>query len=106
MSSGNRNLRYGAFVRETSVKQNVVSYNDIVPEAQPDLQGNLIVPRPAKIRLRPLDVYRLLQPYISIRFIEQMRAVLPLALYLLLFQILILHQEVSIPESIIIGLLA
>ncbi|MES0371851.1 MAG: DUF1538 domain-containing protein [Mariprofundaceae bacterium] len=106
MSSGNKNLRYGAFVRETSVKQNVVSYNDIVPKAQPDLEGNLIVPRPTKIRLRSLDIYRLLQPYISVRFIEQMRAVLPLALYLLLFQILILHQEVGIPESIIIGLLA
>jgi len=106
MSSGNKNIRYGAFVRETSVKQNVVSYNDIVPDAKPDDQGNLIVPRPARIRLRSLDIYRLLQPYISVRFIEQMRAVLPLALYLLLFQILILHQEVSIPESIIIGLFA
>lgn len=106
MSSGNRKIRFGALVRETSAKQNVVSYNDIVPEAKLDQQGNLIVPKPAKIRLRSLDVYRLLQPYISVRFIEQMRAVLPLALYLLLFQILILHQEVSIPESIIIGLLA
>jgi len=106
MSSGNRNIRYGAFVRETSVKQNEVSYNDIVPDAKPDAQGNLIAPRPANIRLRPLDIYRLLQPYISVRFIEQMRAVLPLALYLLLFQILILHQQVSIPESIIIGLFA
>jgi len=106
MSSGNRKIRFGALVRETSVKQNIVSYNDIVPEAVPDQQGNLIVPRPAKIKLRSLDIYRLLQPYISVRFIEQMRAVLPLALYLLLFQILILHQKVSIPESIIIGLFA
>ncbi|MDT8375516.1 MAG: DUF1538 domain-containing protein [Mariprofundaceae bacterium] len=106
MSSGNRKIRFGALVRETSVKQNVVSFNDIVPEATPDQQGNLVVPRPANIRLRLLDIYRLLQPYISVRFIEQMRAVLPLAVYLLLFQILILHQKVSIPESIIIGLFA
>ncbi len=106
MSSGNRKIRFGALVRETSVKQNIISYNDIVPEAVPDQQGNLIVPRPAKIKLRSLDIYRLLQPYISVRFIEQVRAVLPLAAYLLLFQILILHQEVSIPESIIIGLFA
>jgi len=106
MSSGNRKIRFGALVRETSAKQNVVSYNDIVPAAEMDQQGKLIVPRPARIRLRPLDMYRLLQPYISVRFIEQVRAVLPLALYLLFFQILVLHQEVSIPESIIIGLLA
>ncbi|MCF7821621.1 MAG: DUF1538 domain-containing protein [Mariprofundaceae bacterium] len=106
MSSGNRKIRFGALVRETSVKQNIVSYNDIVPEAKPDSHGNMVVPRPANISLRSLDIYRLLQPYISVRFIEQMRAVLPLAVYLLLFQILILHQKVSIPESIIIGLFA
>ncbi|MFC1537125.1 DUF1538 domain-containing protein [Pseudomonadota bacterium] len=106
MSSGSRKIRFGALVRETSVKQNVVSYNDIVPEARTDQHGNLVVPRPARIRLRPLDIYRLLQPYISVRFIEQMRAVLPLAIYLLLFQILILHQKVTVPESIIIGLFA
>ena len=106
MSPGNRKIRFGALVRETSTKQNVVSYNDIAPAAELDQQGNLIVPRPARIRLRPLDIYRLLQPYISVRFIEQMRAVLPLALYLLLFQVIILRQEISIPESIIIGLLA
>lgn len=106
MSPGNRKIRFGALVRETSAKQNIVSYNDIVPAAELDQQGNLIVPRPARTRLRPLDIYRLLQPYISVRFIEQMRAVLPLALYLLLFQIIILHQEVSIPESIVIGLFA
>jgi hypothetical protein len=106
MSSGNRKIRFGALVRETSVKQNVVSYNDIVPEAVLDQQGNMIIPKPARIRFRSIDIYRLLQPYISVRFIEQARAVLPLAVYLLLFQILILHQKVSIPESIIIGLFA
>ncbi len=106
MSSGYRKIRYGAFVRETSVKQNIVSYNDIVPKTELDRQGNLIVPGSAKLRLRSLDLYRLLQPYISVRFIEQMKAVMPLAIYLLLFQILVLHQEVSIPESIIMGLLA
>ena len=106
MTSGNRKIRFGALVRETSVKQNIISYNDIVPEAELDQQGNMTVPRPSKISLRSLDIYRLLQPYVSVRFIEQVRAVLPLAAYLLLFQILILRQEVSIPESIIIGLLA
>ena len=106
MSSGHRKIRFGALVRETSVKQNIVSYNDIVPAAVPDQQGNLVVPKPANLKLRPLDVHRLLRPYVNVRFIEQLRAVLPLALYLLLFQMLILRQEVSIPESILIGLLA
>jgi hypothetical protein len=103
MSSGNRKIRFGAFIREISVKQNVISYNDIVPKTNIDQLG---AQTPAKSRLRSLDIYRLLQPYVSVRFIEQVRAVMPLALYLLLFEILVLHQEVSIPESIIMGLLA
>jgi len=99
MSSGNRKIRFGALIREISVKQNVISYNELV-------RGEGAAGRRAKPTLRPLDLYRLLQPYVSVRFIEQMKAVLPLAIYLLLFQILVLHQEVSIPEAIIMGLLA
>jgi len=105
MGSGNRTIRYGAMVRETSVKQNIISYNDLIPKEVEDRHGNMIVPK-REIRLRTLDIYRILQPYVSSRFIEQIRAVLPLALYLILFQILILHQEVSLPESIIVGLFA
>ncbi len=105
MGSDNRTIRYGAMVRETSVKQNVISYNDLIPKAIKDEQGNQVIPK-REIKLRSLDIYRILQPYVSVRFIEQMRAVLPLAVYLLLFQILVLHQEVSLPESIIVGLFA
>ena len=106
MSSEQNKIRYGAFVREISVKQNVVSYNDIILKPEFDSDGKLISRAPRKLRLRSLDIYRLLQPYVSVRFIEQMKAVLPLALYLLLFEVLVLHQEVRIPESIIMGLFA
>jgi len=106
MNTGQKKIRYGAFVREISVKQNVVSYNDIIPKPDFDEQGELIARTPRKLRLRSLDIYRLLQPYVSVRFIEQMKAVMPLALYLLLFEVLVLHQEVRIPESIIMGLFA
>ncbi len=106
MSTDQKKIRYGAFVREISVKQNVVSYNDIIPKPEFDTDGKPITRAPRKLRLRSLDVYRLLQPYISVRFIEQMKAVMPLALYLLLFEVLVLHQEVRIPESIIMGLFA
>ncbi|MCU7800125.1 MAG: DUF1538 domain-containing protein, partial [gamma proteobacterium symbiont of Lucinoma myriamae] len=37
-------------------------------------------------------MFRLLRPYISGRFMEQVKAVVPLALYMILFQILILRQ--------------
>jgi len=96
MSSGQRKIRFGAFIREISVKQNVISYNDLAASGT----------KRERLKLRPLDIYRLLQPYVSVRFLDQMKAVMPLALYLLLFEVLVLHQEVSIPESIIMGLLA
>jgi len=106
MDSGNKKIRFGAFIREISVKQNVVSFNDIILKTDLDQQGRPTAKATAKSRLRSLDIYRLLQPYIKVRFLEQLKAVMPLAIYLLLFQILVLHQEVSIPESIIMGLLA
>lgn len=106
MSSNQKKIRYGAFVREISVKQNVLSYNDIIPKPDFDEDGKLIARTPGRARLRWLDIYRLLQPYVSVRFIEQMKAVMPLSIYLLLFEVLVLHQEVRIPESIIMGLFA
>jgi hypothetical protein len=48
----------------------------------------------------------LLTPYVSVRFIEQVKAVVPLALYLVLFQIVILRQSVSESWIITGGLLA
>jgi hypothetical protein len=45
--------------------------------------------------VRGVDVYRILQPYISVRLQEQIKAVVPLALYLVLFQLLILKQNIT-----------
>ena len=45
--------------------------------------------------MRPIDIHRLLTPYVGVRVIDQVRTVVPLALYLMLFQILILRQGVS-----------
>jgi hypothetical protein len=55
--------------------------------------------------LRPADVYRLVQPYVTVRFVEQMKAVVPLALYLALFQLLVLRQSVGDGGIIGAGLL-
>jgi hypothetical protein len=52
------------------------------------------------------DVYRILAPYTSIRFVDQAKAVVPLALYLMLFQIFILRQGVADALIITGGLMA
>jgi hypothetical protein len=57
-----------------------------------------------KIRLRAFDAYRLIMPYTSIRMMEQVKAVVPLAIYLVLFQVLILRQNVSDSGIITVGL--
>lgn len=80
-------IRFGDFVREISIRQNKISYNDLTPKGS--------VSNQTRIRVRGLDVYRLLKPYVSVRFIEQLKAVVPLAIYLVLFQLLILRQNID-----------
>ncbi|WP_114418239.1 DUF1538 domain-containing protein [Marinospirillum perlucidum] len=92
-----RSIRYGQYIRETQVDHRHISYNDLTAPA---------VTSSRRISLRPLDVYRLVQPYISLRFLEQLYALVPLALYLAFFQLLILRQEVEGTLAISLGLLA
>lgn len=93
-------LRYGDLLREISLREREIRYHDIAAyEAESGVA-------PRRLELRTLDVYRLLKPYISVRFSEQFRAVVPLALYLVLFQLLILRQQVADSWTVTAGLLA
>jgi len=75
-----------------------ISYNDLTkPTGKP---------KPRTIALRPIDVYRLVQPYVSVRFLDQVYALLPLALYLVFFQMFLLRQPVSDASIITAGLMA
>jgi len=99
-------IRYGDYFREASIERNIISYDDLVPELQYDSEGNALPYQPPKIQLRAFDVYRIIMPYTQVRIIEQMKAVLPLALYLVFFQILILRQSVQGSSTIAVGLIA
>ena len=88
-------IQYGQYVRESTLKQRAVSYNDLTPKLEVDGQGQEIPYQPPKLQLQSIDIYRLLAPYFNVRLIEQVRAVFPLAIYLVLFQILILRQPVQ-----------
>jgi hypothetical protein len=101
-----KEIRFGAFVREATVHQDRISYNRITPKPRHDAQGNELPYRAPRIRLRPVDAYRLVRPYLSVRFLEQVRAVLPLAVYLVLFQLFVLHQDLADAWTIAGGLTA
>ena len=93
-------IQYGQFVRESTLKQRSVSYNNLIPKLEVDGQGQPIPYQPPKLKLQSADIYNLLAPYLNVRLIEQVKAVFPLAIYLILFQILILRQPVQ--EAVLI----
>lgn len=93
-SSGPR-YRYADYVRASGTGALQISCNALAPRIEYGADGLPLPYQPPPLRLRPHEVARVLQPYVSIRFMDQVRAVVPLAVYLALFQILILRQLVQ-----------
>jgi hypothetical protein len=98
--------RYAEYLRAGGAARQYISLNQLVPHIERGEDGKALPYSPPKLHLRPNEVLRLLQPYISSRFIDQLRAVLPLALYLALFQLLILRQLVADPWLVTAGMFA
>ena len=97
-------IRFGEYLREAQLQQRHISANDLAK-----LQGNYAGQASgirSNLDISALDVHRLAYPYISVRAKEQLKAVVPLALYLMLFQILIFRQSIAQAEIIFLGLLA
>jgi len=93
-----KHIRFGDYTREVQAEYVQISYNDLTKGSE--------TKQAKTIRLRSVDIYRLIKPYISVRFMEQVSGLLPLALYLVFFQVFILRQTVSDSSIIAIGLLA
>ena len=49
----NKEIRFGNFLREVSLKQQKVTYNDLTPKLKVDEQGKEIPYHPPKLQLRP-----------------------------------------------------
>lgn len=81
-----KNVRYGEYLRFARRNMRKLSYNDITSYDAAHRKYT---------RLRAVDVHRLLTPYVSVRFLEQVRAVLPLALFLAAFQWVVLSMPVA-----------
>jgi len=91
-----KTLRYGDFLGAVRLRQRAISFNELMRVEQPKR-------RP---RLRALDLYRLITPYVAPRLLDQLRAVLPIALFLAMFQLLVLHAGVQGPLAIALGIAA
>lgn len=90
-----RQLRYGDYLGQVRVRHITLSYNQVTDF---DAQHR---PRP---RLRPRDIYRLLAPYLSVRFLDQFRAVIPVATFLVAFQWFALQSQIAGAGGIALGL--
>ena len=104
-----KQYRFGAFQSATRGGHDVISLNeikDLKPELERDAEGNLIPYRVPQVRLTPEETVRLLTPYVSVRFMEQVKSVVPLAVYLALFQLLFLQHAVEDSWVITAGLFA
>jgi hypothetical protein len=97
-------IPYADYQREVAVERVEVSYNALTPTIEPNADGSLPEYKPEKLQLRPLDAARLVKSYAHGRFMEQVQAVVPLAVYLVLFQIFILRQMVEDSWVISLGL--
>ena len=97
-------FRYGDFAGAMSVHQVNISYDDLTPELALDSNGAPLPYEPPPVALTSVDIYRLLRPYVGVRAQEQIRAVVPLAIYLALFQLVILRTGVSDSWTIVGGM--
>ena len=96
-------MRYSDYVNSVNIKHRSVSYNLLakpVDPNSPDATG------PKKLDLSFGDAMGLLGPYCLVRVMEQIKAVVPLAAYLLLFQLLVLRHPIADAVTLFIGLTA
>jgi hypothetical protein len=95
-----KKIRFGDYLKHASVSHSEISYNKLTKGSENKTE------KEKKIKLRKIDVYRLLQPYISVRLMDQIKSLMPLVIYLVLFQLFILGQTIQDSVTISLGLSA
>jgi hypothetical protein len=99
-------FRYSDLQRAYYSEHQEVSFNEISPAPERGPDGLPMPAPPETIKLTTAETAALVWPYVSVRFMEQVRSVVPLAIYLALFQLLILNQIVEDSMLITGGLFA
>ncbi len=59
-----KEIKFSEFIRESNIQQQYLDYNDLTPKPQFDAEGQEKPYTPPKIKLRAIDVHRLLTPYV------------------------------------------
>ena len=93
-------VRYSQYLNAAAVRHRSVSYNALAPIV--DGKGQ----KPGRISLSFNQAIELLAPYCGLRVVEQLKAVAPLAAYLMLFQLLVLRHPVDSAVTLCFGLIA
>lgn len=95
-------MRYAEYLNSFAIKHRSISYNTIAPKR--DTKETLAkLPR---IEVTLAQAVDLLAPYCGSRVMEQLKAVVPLAAYLTLFQLLVLRHPVEAAVTLGFGLIA
>lgn len=86
---------------KTKIKHRTLSYNDIAPyqKSDDDLHRD-------HLSVTSREALALILPYVQVRITEQLKAVVPLAAYLMLFQLVILRHPIEAVISLFAGLVA
>jgi len=99
-------MRFADRWQAAGVGAQPIRLGDLYPEPERDATGRIVRIRPVVTGLSPREALALFRPFVTARFMEQFRAVAPLAAYLVLFQLLFLRQRVDDALIIAAGLFA
>jgi hypothetical protein len=93
-------VKYSQYLNAAAVKHRSVSYNSLAPLVDGKSQ------KPDRIKLSFSQAVELMAPYCGLRVLDQLKAVAPLAAYLMLFQLLVLRHPVDSALTLCFGLIA
>lgn len=91
-----KTIKYSEYLKETERDYLYVSYNCLNPKDSSKQHG--------RIHYTLNDAIRIIKPYVKSRWNEQFKVVIPIALYLLLFELIILRQPVTDWLAISVGI--
>ena len=89
-------MKYSDYINSVHFKHKSISYNTLTKNSSDN----------KKIRVTGQQAFNLIKPYCTSRIYEQMKAVVPLALYLVLFQFFVLQYPVQDFLTLLGGLIA
>ena len=93
-------VRYSQYLNAAAVRHRSISYNSLAPSVDGKSQ------KPSRIKMNFNQVMVLLAPYCGLRVFDQLKAVAPLAAYLMLFQLLVLRHPIDSAVTLCFGLVA